>query len=1702
MSHSSLPYFFPEALRDGWNVLERERRLGLDRKDHEFLGKVFFATDTARRQQSPPMIAQRLWLDKNTPNAAELAGSFMMSSNAVYPHAFLYTPYGGLEKFDNRAQALAALSERLKNPAQAALLLRFLPLQQQAIRAADNTPVLTTEAILGGVFEEQEKTLNAYQDKNRQAMLAELKQLPTLGTLLSQLLNVVCRPAFPGLDASAAHVSFFARQPVQGNTPRWLDSLHINDAVLLFYREQNWPVGQTREFFHPGRPKDPADAPRWETAIQQAAGQLVPFLQSALVTFWNTEISPSLSRRTFFTQAMAANARLDILLKRQKSIISASQSQALALLYEPEETLVGNNTHTLRFENVLIWEHPANTVSLASTLMIGNAKTFFYTPGLGLQVLGSYEDLMKTLEAMVKAPGYDNNLYNLMSLQERALFVGFKAPRFSGIQLQGNLFEQLFEEVIAKQQQNLGYALDLYRRTRAGIEPSALVDHALDVRYMIDSQLPGLDSEGRWTPHSVLADPTRPVSLTAERVALLQKQMASIEQSLAVQIRAQPALASKVREVLIAQFNLHRLPDLDPEGIYVNRYASTASDAAVAPLLESQSLSSYFIGRLTRGLGPIPQPPDYGLYHAPEKGLAKKLTTLDITRANAILDAALTQFRSRDIANMPREHLETLKAPMAHAMSVAIQGEARLRRLNNSLDARDEALINTVFDHQRPDRRRRQGLNGFIPDAFALTVEPQNQKQRVPLAHCLVLTERGGLDPSHSGRAILWTPARGLESFTHVAQLQTELKRRLAAPEQRMMLLQNLDPRQFKPHQSYALGSFMQINDAVAQHRQQSWIEHYIGQRAHCLALSLSSGALLSRFAALEQTLPATDLDHTSRIAQTLMAQQSLPAWLGMAPIKEQQRHIEILEQYRQSLSDDKDYLHDFFSLSQYAHDKLTGLLMAYAVSPKNVYITPKLVLAGQRQNLVDYALNHVTQQAATFEVDSAAVGLTPTVIRQILARLTLKQDNQAYLTEKLTPGNPGAGEREQRFIRQLPWQLLQHAHALKLQERLSVTGLGLIEQILDMPDATARATVEGATASIRPLELIATAGARAVKALGVYLISAAGKNPLVMYTPYGPQQTFQEFENEASLLLRLNIPGLLQDWIIGHLPASNQATYKNLWATTAGKLSEITLAATPIMGNALKQLYRDNTALMLHMLEQQNQPDGQSSWDTIKALFTGGLQQSLGLLPGKLMVPIVIWQSYRLFKASAEALQQHQWREALESFIAGVGQMVSLRQLMQAPVAPDDPQPAPEPTETAPAWPGIDITAQERTRLQAYEVHEPSLEQLSAGASGVYTSENNHHYVPCAGKVYRAEKQGSHWRLFSAQSKGPRLRLDTGRKWRVDTRPPIRRFGPGLSRMLEQREVRAAARRIMNIEARGMANIRRLSPHRAQAIVDALDLATFYLHNCQQNLKLLDPKYPPVTRVHRFVNRFFGIPADRDTGPARFPEALAKKLLETVTAILDEVLEPSLYSLNSTRFVSGAHIVEPERHWAFTIDDDPDRRIYLSDNFFDPPASLYDSHLIGYFDQPVHARATTLIHELTHIVRNTVDAVYLNTVSPFSDLIEVQTQTGRDLRDWLQDVQENSYSVSTPIGHLFKSMDAMGVIGPDVGTDPDDDYIKEQILQTTGGVDLSNARGIFKTNLTRRFNTQMDNADSLTLLITTLGRQLDPIPSMAHQTP
>lgn len=1693
MSQVQPPYFFTEALRTGWKERERERHFSITAKDIGFLRNLSFATDATRRAQEPPMIAQALWLNKNTPSALELAGSFMMSSTGDYTPAFLYTPYGGLEKFDNRARLLVELTERLRDATQADDLLQFIALGTRAGLILDNRLVLTAEDIAQDVFQAQKKALDHQQTLNLQAVLAELVKLPSLETMLQDLLKSVFRPLLPTLDPSRARVNFFKVGSTDGEPRQWVNSLPITDALLLRYRQQAWPVGQTREFFHPQyTPVSKALTP-WENGLEQASRQLSSFLQNTLETFWNTDTPHGTSRRTFLAQTMAHKARIDLLLKRQDAIITPEEADELAALFLPDGAPRAQASGGLRWETVRFWEHAAHGVELTSCVMIGNAHTWFYSPPKGLQVLADHADLIQTLKAMVKAPAYEDDVYNFMSLEERLLFIGFTEPQVTGNLIVGNVFEHLMERIIDKQVNNLIYVLGQFRRERGDINLSALLDHALDVRFMVDDRLLALDSAQRWTTHSVLADPTRPVSAAAKRAERLYKQLIDIPKALEDLMKPLPS----VMDPLIDNLRQRERQQLDPARVFINRYADSADQRAVALPLESQSLEDHFIGRLAEGLGPVPETRHYGVYQPRNGNHAEKLSNLDVKALNRMVEGVLTHFKHQDIGDIPRARLESLLPLMGDMMSKAILSQAHLRRLNKSLDARDESIIQAVFDSDTPDRRRREDLQGFIPDVYCVTVEREGQSLRHRLANCLMLTERGGLDHHHSGRAILWTPAWGLESFASPSLAKEQLKARLEDPDARLALLENLDPRQRLPHARYTLGAFWLITEPISENRQQSWIDHYIAHRAHWLAQKPTGKAFLNRLA----VLPASPLEGAAQLAHYFVAQRSLPAWLGMAPPEEQRHHAELLEQYRRNTLDEKDYLYELFSLRQHVHDTLSDMLVDDALYPEDVFITPTLALGGQRQNLVDYALAHINEQASSFTVESGAKTLTESTVRQLLANLKIAKDGQDRLKEKLETDQPGAQERERRFVQQLPWQLLQHAHALKLQEQLSDAGYILIRQVFDMPDAIARAAVDGATASISPLEMIATPRASIAKALGLYLISAGTTGPLILYAPYYPSQCFKEFESTAQFLNQLNVPGTLQDWIVAHLLGAHKATYKNLLAGTKGATSEITLANQPIKGHAIKQLYQDNRQVMGRMLEHQLDPDGQDFWDTIKHLLGSGVQRAARFLPGKLQLPLLIWQSYTLFKDSAEALQQHHWQDALRSFIFGVAQMATVEQLVRTPVPKAQPPVFNEVDERdlktpaapiAPTLTDIDVTAPRRTRLQSYEVNDVALADLHIQPkTGLYaTSDGKALYGAVEGKVYPI-KHAKRLRIAGKAPGSDGPLVSSTRLQRLVLEPHNHRlqYGKALSRLGNSYVTRSSAKMFLNIEATGMEQIRRLYPTKAMQIIEALDLARFYAFNAMHNLVQLK-QLTPGTRLEGFLRQLF----DADN----IDESMLKKMRKVLIPVCKALVDPSLDLLNSSRFVVGTGSDPSEGVIAFVIAKDQSKQVFFTERFFDQQLHQYTHLLTEPFDIDGHARAATLIHEFAHLYTPAHDISTAESRRPFSDLIEILTVTGRLARDSLQQIQREALSLATPRHQLFSRWNDFSGMWESFDSTDSDDPIFKAVQKSTGSTTVEDARDAFldSTSPDARIDTILCNADSIARLICEMGRHLDPIPT------
>lgn len=1541
------------------------------------------------------MVIERLLLNIAGEPPLPLAGAFVIGETPDNKGLILYTPYAGIQKFHHRADLKERLEERLNDVDEQDKLLPFLalPLRQRLLDAERIT--LTFAGLTGDVFAEQLADLRQSLPLNAEVMFNELKRLPTLTQLLNTVLDELLRAHFGSLSQSRTQVSFHkmisASHERQGlsDTP-WSDTMSLSDAVLIYYRYQNWPTEQRPLFSNPDRTPALNDQAQWENAVKGAASKLPALLFHHLERYWDAPSALGSSRRSLFGQALEDQARTEWIIKRESGVIDSGQFDTLQQLIRPV-------TQAVRFpvvENVRLWEREANFVELAGSLMISEPHAFLYTPSHGLQLLRDYEDLKDTLREKFIAKGHEDELYGLLSLDERNRFLGFGQPQVSGEWIVGDIFRILFESIITKQRQNIEYALQVFRHSDGAVNLHALFDKSLDIRSMIHERLQQIDAGGRWSTHPVISGNQQP------SVVLADKALAAIK----------------------------------------------TFDSVATPILE--------------------------------------------------------QLRIQPMANLAiqRYWLERLKPQLAQAWFVGVNGEARLRSLKGSLSASVRAIVGNVINADQPSRAQRSALNGFRPDAYALTLECAVQPSPVTLAHCIFITERGGLDEQHSGRAVLWTPALGLEVFDTVAIARQVLNRRLGDSTRRLLLLENIVPSQYQPHQRYSLGPFQYINGNVLHECMQSTIGHYLDR---CQQVRERLKDTARRDKALEKLRGVflhTNLPLARAQAQAIATQQTLPAWLGMAPVQEQKRHVELLEQWYRSVTDDKDYLSGVPTLVGHVEQTLKSMLDSRfpgnRLDPHEIEITPDLALAGPARSLVDFALNHINvAQGTGFRITSKnamtlPVGLDQTAVTQMLLSLAIPTTYARKVVQALSASDSESQKRKQRFFRQLPWQLLQHAHSAKLQQRLSDSAFGLIHQVLDMPDALARAAVQGAHAIACPLSLIKTAGATAVSVQGMYVFTARSGHtgPLVLYTPYA-EQTFQEFENETNLIAALNMPGLLQDLLLRRLHDSERAIFRNLLVSSIGQTSEMKLAIGAIEGNLLEKLYSDNLLLLEQQLSAQKNTASQFDWETAKTLFSQEIRQLSNLLPGKLGYIPVLWRAYDNFKDSAEALQNHHWKRALKSFIQGAEQMVLVGLLPEASGETDAVVEEVQETAGTAELADIDSTAPHRTMLQSHESMDIALKDLKfEPGQGTYLQvSRNRHFAAVEGKVYPVVKRGNAWRLADSVAQGPLFQKNGPRMVRVADHQTVH-YGQAFGRMVERQNITFMRRTMLNIEAQGMEEIRIRFPLKAQALVNAIDLARRYAFYCLHNLVPL-ANGPIQSRVSHFLEGFFNVPTIT-------PQILSR-INAAIVPICNALVDPSDELLDTDRFVVGSNKLLHDVI-AFVLDGDTQRRVYFTEHFFQQQLDHYKPFMLEPFDVDGHAQASTLIHEFSHQFSKALDITTLRAREPFSNLISTITTGGLKLFNDLDSDQKSALSLNTPRAQLFAEWNTVLKTWVDVDKVPGMELIHGEILRLTGARNLREARDAFLDQQSPdvRINVILRNADSIARLICEVGRQLDPAPA------
>lgn len=1035
--------------------------------------------------------------------------------------------------------------------------------------------------------------------------------------------------------------------------------------------------------------------------------------------------------------------------------------------------------------------------------------------------------------------------------------------------------------------------------------------------------------------------------------------------------------------------------------------------------------------------------------------------------------------------------LPGLQADVTHVMAVALRSELKLRAIDRSLDASEQAIIKTLLDS--PVRSQRAALNGFFPDVYALALKPEPFADAVQLASCFVVTERGGLDARHSGKAILWTPAQGFETFLGVQPLLDELNRRLEDEDLRTFLLENLGRSERLPAKTYALAPLQRIDEHFVEYLQKPNVQLDKASVTAALATPLSAKTKTSLLNLVALRQPQTGLHRASSIADYLATPEKLPAWLAKASIEDQVLHAELAQQYLDNVSRDQDFLSGMNTLARTAHRELHKQLKTdtFDLDPDKVQISPRLMSAASEQTLTQFALTHLDDlEQARFTVKSLDAskipsGMDESYIKALIKKLKPGEHQQTALTAAFAPTDTGATDRRKRFAAQLPWQLMLHAHAQKLQERLSPTGFDLICQIMDMPDATAREAVEGTHAIIRPLELGGIKSGATIKVPGMWLISR--KQPVsgrqILIAPYSPTHSVKEYEDESQLLAELKNKGPLQDWTLNSLPPADRTLCKAHWAAEA-KQPAATLASTPIKGGLFKQLLDDNLALVGRLLGCQADSDSRDEWAAIKQVFGEDFAVAGSFFMGKLAYPLTVWRSFRDIKQSAEDLQTHKWGAAFKEFTSAIAQLVMLRQSMQgqAQYASTVDLAEPETATTVP-WRDVDVTAPDRTHLQKLASNDIDLSALAHDAAqGLYTDNmTKTTYAPIAGKVFPVQKHGEQWRIAGGKVRGPKVLQNLNKNWLFS-----RSATPARYNLLKRLDTAAAVWGDMNVDARGMEAIRLLYPIKARQINEALDLATTYAWNSLRNLQLLKTTDAKITPVHQLIMDFLDVKDVHST--------YVDKIEKSIGDIFAALLEPSLRKAKSKRFVIGRLLRDSEHTFAFTVPTDEKNKIYLAEKFFSPKYDYYRRHLTDTaFPIRAHARALTLIHELSHLVGATEDICYVESSSPFTDLIDDSTAAGQTLKKVLVDVQNSALSLRTPYTQLFMYQDPDTGEWEDLGnTSPEHTFqAKNVILKVTGEENLAGAREKFKKDPLIRLGVQLANADTVAWLISQLGRQL-----------
>lgn len=1733
MSASYRPYFHPASLRDAYRQDVDEALLAgeIVQEERDWLAQL--------EQPEPVSLrVDKVELGDGTLINGEMAASLILSNpqEADAP-LYVWCPGNDLQRFSTRSAMAEAITSRFSVAPESGSVCELVKI---------DTAVF--EHIAHRVCAQQSQRLSAFARQFVEfPSLAEAIFRVLTDRLGAGLPGVSHEP--DKIWVQTAKVPAVDTQPA--SHPQIQNMQTLLSLALERFGVSTPDPGSVHIYFDAqGQQVEQAQTAFYDAALAISSEELTTAFTQIISQWWHSpeDSNPRMSQQA--ASLMAEGFRQDLINLKSQSDISREDFAQLMTLWRSCQGQTIPSLTSLSVSQNNQDPFKLSGAFLVETVAAGTERIWFYSAQLGLR---QYENRALLKEHLNTAVGQQEVLEHL-SLEDRQLFDRQATVELFEEPITGAVFEDRMSSLIALQKRNVRWlqAQPSARFSYAAVtlDDALDINHGIDRRLLSLGGLGRWKDAAQTNSESYVREP-KPRTFNVLRQSMVSEhhwieRINDMDGQVRVLASARPDVDRIAAAILdrslcalgendLRAYRLKlrfaaKTPDvIQPDEGLIDRFLEHASGKRVGKLGVDTTVllvAELAPPRVVTSLFP-------GLLDSVFDNAQELLERECFDVQSAFYTRPLRYDRRRVDAHSASRKLR------ADHLRMTVEVQRRMRRGT----IRRTGFLQQVLE--RPVPTQRQTLGDGKIRASAILVDLRDGKPLIELTNTLALQHGTG----STAPMLVWTAHNLLWDVQSVAELENRLDSRFVNQFSRDLWLALVEPIHAGRFAAYLMARERKPLRVELRTIEQDVIEYVqAAEERRQRSVLYSALRLISYFRvdaelvrlifqeALRDNVNFKLCDGLFIQVQQLLFETFMPAWLEHATKDQLLVYVDILLRYAGIDDPDQTFLFGIPALSEFArlavNEKLKADFPQDDFNADEIDVTHTRYVSGwavpgelpsaiaavtqtQTETLTQFACSHLSMAGESVSITSKenplAVGkLDSAYIHRLIRQVNVGGRYQQVLATEFQPTAQQYAKRRSLFIEHLPARMLDAAFDRMMGGAITDVAYKFINAIADMPDDLARQPVEGKKIVIRPFELIAAPGYEADRVPGVYLIGPENQleGPQVMYAIYHEDFSFRQFDNFTEIIEQLKTETRLQTLVLNRVSPLVRSRYDHggfiephLRFSTESAFDVPLFSPKPpvlsdrkVAGNALEFLFVDTLDVLRDIAGKQAVTTAQADWQSFLFLMTEVGQQVLTFMPGKLGMLISAWQSHTLFSATADSLSRHRWGRAVSEFTAAVSMLISSRHadgesaLSGEAVEPTQAYGDGEPLETSNpsvfSWRNDMLPAGLKKRLDEFQVKELALIDLDYDqVEHVYRLSGpdgrDRQFIAVVGQVFEVRQEHDEWHIVSGERKGPRVRLNREAKWELNLSWGLR-GGAQIFHRIKGASIEADVDAVYATTATGMKNIRLMYHKYARQIEGAHHQALTYLINCLGNLRAFHTRKGLAPEVDAAIRETFGISV--------VSQPVINDLQRVSESMFAAFLDPSLSPNTSPRFVIGYSKPGNTQTQAFTVANDPERRLFLTELFFSVPDFYLDlaKTQSANFNMQAHYRAAALLHEVSHIVLDTRDIAYLEAAEPFVDLIRTDIPEAVNKKSDLETVRGTYLSHRTPKNQLFKRFEGLRWVNID---DTDEAY--SAVLELTGTSTLDDARDVFLSSEERRRKVILANADSLALLIMTLGRTL-----------